>query len=217
MRKHLLATVASVALATAGLVGAPAHAAEASPVAAPHGHPCNAHGYQTKVRDVRGETFVKLTRLRSITYPGPKTIKKGTRIKSAHNYSIDANVKASGGLELGAGVVLKKIVNVFGKTHGEVSWAVRVTDNGSESKVITLHTKLRIPRATSVVYFSGWMGAHGTASYSYCDAIEGSGEGYVKWQKASWHTYGGRGSGGQNCRVKAYDKIAAAAKNAMCA
>jgi hypothetical protein len=221
MNKRLLATVFCVALSAATIVGAPAQASTAGAApsvvaAAPHGKPCNAHGYKTKVRGVDGHVFVKLTRLAEKTYPGPTTIKKGTRVHSTQSYSIDANVTAEGGLELGAGAVLKKIVNVFSKVHSEVSWAVHVTGNKNESKVITMHRKVKIPHATSVVFFAGWMGAKGTGEYSYCDAIEGSGEGYVKWQKASWHTFGGRGSGGQDCRVKAYGQIAAAAKSAMC-
>jgi len=212
MTKRLLATAFCGVLIATSLAAAPA----ADAAAAPHGTPCNAHGFESKARDVQGKTFVKLTRSRTISYSGPQTIRKGKRIQSDHAWSIDANASAKGGLEIGASGVLKKVVKIFSNIHTEATWFAHVTDNSSESKTIVLNHRMRVRHATSVVFFAGWFGAKGTAMYSYCDAIEGSGEGYVKWQKASWHTFGGRGSGAQDCRVTAYDRIAQAAKDRFC-
>ena len=81
---------------------------------------------------------------------------------------------------------------------------------------ITVYKKQVIPKATSVVIYAGRLAARGTAKYSYCSALEGSGEGYVKWGKMRWNSYGPRGTGAQRCDLKAQAKIAAAAKSAMC-
>ena len=143
-------------------------------------------------------------------------IKKQTTFSSSksNNFSAKGEYKASASVK--ASGLFKKVVSIYGEANAVTYLTTKLGSTSKESYDITVYKKQVIPKATSVVIYAGRLAARGTAKYSYCSALEGSGEGYVKWGKMRWNSYGPRGTGAQRCDLKAQAKIAAAAKSAMC-
>ncbi|MAO80134.1 hypothetical protein [uncultured Nocardioides sp.] len=221
MPRSLRLLVAATALALSTSVASPAlsaapHSAAAPETAAKAGKPCNAKGFKSKVKDVKGSPYVALTRLTERTWPGKHVIKKQTTFSSSksNNFSAKGEYKASASVK--ASGLFKKVVSIYGEANAATYLTTKLGSTSKESYDITVYKKQVIPKATSVVIYAGRLAARGTAKYSYCSALEGSGEGYVKWGKMRWNSYGPRGTGAQRCDLKAQAKIAAAAKSAMC-
>ncbi|CAN5583041.1 hypothetical protein BH11ACT8_BH11ACT8_17650 [soil metagenome] len=216
MLKHLLTTAALAAVSTAAFSAVPAHAA-APDAASARGKACNAHSYTTKVTNVTGSIGVKLTRLNGVVYPGRTKITKNTFVKSKTSSFATTSLHAEGGAELGGSGVLKKVVKIFGSAHGSVEYYDKSSNTKSDTKRIYSHTATTIPKASTVAWFKGYQTAKGKGKVSYCDAIEGSGEGFVKSYTAVWKTYATFSvEGAQRCDLGAPNPVAKAAKTAVC-
>ncbi|MCM0622133.1 hypothetical protein [Nocardioides bruguierae] len=216
--RSLGSIITAALLATAVLTGPTASAAEAEPRADPaaRGKACNVNTYVYRVRNVTGKESVVLTRLREKSYPGRKVVKRGTTYRSQNNKRVSAGIKARYKAEVEAAVVLRKLVKGAAGIGTQVDWKMRVANNRTESVKITVKKRTVIPKATSVAWYNGRLVARGTGEYSWCDAIEGSGEGFVKWSSVRWRTFGPKGSGGARCDLEPQSKFSEAAHAAVC-
>ena len=144
MRKHLLATVASVALATSGLVAAPAGAATSGRAAAAERPTfCNRHTYDTKVRFVKGSTSIGISRMWAHTYPGRTVIHRGQSVTTDHRKTFKAQVGTTVGSLValgGGGLVLSMITAGQGPAlwfpSGMAAWKVVFVLAGAPGLVV---------------------------------------------------------------------------------
>lgn len=179
--------------------------------------PCNANDYDSRVRKVKGgDIVIKLSHVEEFTYPGRTVFKRNTGEKTKAYARVASGLSGSAKGKVGGSGVLKKILKIYGEASGEYGFTSKKL-SVTRSKVKTkTRTKLVIPRATTVAWYRGFTTVRGTAKVSYCDAINGTGDGTVKWLKAKWKSFGHRGQGGQRCDKDAQGKVAAAAKKVVC-
>ena len=119
---------------------------------------------------------------------------------------------------IGASAMLKKVVGVYGETHGETSYRVSFGTTDSETRTVTSDTTTTIPAGRTVIWFVGHRVVTGTFEYSSCNATDGHDQdtGVVKWQKSGWSSYSIRDDGGQRCDLPANTSVAKAAKKIGC-
>ncbi|WP_154402627.1 hypothetical protein [Nocardioides speluncae] len=200
-----------VPVATVGSAGAATSAVDRAATI------CNAHTYHRKVRNIKGTyKSAVLTQRRAETFPGRTTIREGSlhqtnrvkrlRVRVAHL------IQAGGGAE----ATLKKVVNVFLSAHQEASIRATFANTFRERTKVRQSVKMVIPGGVSVIWFRGYSFAHGTLSMSRCDAINGTGDGRVVWERKSWTSYGWPDEGGQRCDLAPRTPAARVAKAQGC-
>lgn len=178
---------------------------------------CNVHTYVRKVRDVTGKyRTAVLTRRRAVTYPGPTVIREGTRVASTRRTTLGVRVGhyVEGGA--GASAILKKVVNVYLEANQRAEIRATYGNTSRESSRVRTDVRIRIPRATSVIWFRGYSFVRGTVMLSRCDAIDGRGDGRVVWERKGWSSYGWPDEGGQRCDLPARTPAARLAKARGC-
>lgn len=179
---------------------------------------CNRNTYETKVRAVTGVQDIGINRMWVRTYPGRTTISSGETVTTNHRTTLQADVGSTIGASVGAGAMLKKVVNVFAEAHADTNYKVSITDTSGDSATVVNQTTVVIPAGKTVVWFVGHKTVTGTFEYSSCNALDGSDPvtGVVKWRSSTWKSFDIRDDGGQRCDLAANTSVARAAKQIGC-
>ncbi len=204
---------AAAVLLAAGLVGTSPSPATAAPTT------CATATFTTRIRHVQDSApTIRFSRLEAKTYPGRTTIAKDQKVHVERDRTLRVSLHNTAEATLGASALLKKVVNVYARLTGKTELKTSFASTVHESTTVASSTKLVIPGGTSVVWFRGWLWAHKSFQYSWCHHFGGMPEGYgtLTWTNATFTTYGYKSSGGQRCDLAAQERVARAAKNAVC-
>ncbi|MCW2794869.1 hypothetical protein [Nocardioides sp.] len=179
---------------------------------------CDRNTYVSKVRTVKGLQSIGISRMWVHTYPGRTTIQQGETVETDHKVTLTASVSTTVGASLGAGAMLKKVVNVFAEVHGDTTYTGSISSTKSETKVVTSQTTTHIPAGRTVVWFVGHKTVKGSFQYSACDYApdEPRDTGHVNWHSSRWSSFSIREDGGQRCDFTGNTSVARAAKRIGC-